>query len=53
MAKNKSTENKALQHRIPKEHRSNPCWIAYMHPYVFVVPDDERPWKLDLDEIIV
>jgi len=51
MAKQKSTENKAVQRNIPKEHGANPCWIAYMHPYVFVVPDDERPWKLDLDEI--
>jgi len=51
MAKKKPSENETVQHNIPKEHRSNPCWIAYMHPYVFVVPDDERPWKLDLDEI--
>lgn len=29
----------------------NPCWLAYIHPYTFVYPDDERVWKLDLSEI--
>jgi len=30
---------------------NNPCWIAYMHPYTFIVPDDEKPWKLEIEEI--
>lgn len=34
-----------------QEESKNPCWIAYMHPYVFVVPDDEKPWKLEIEEI--
>ncbi|CAD0004789.1 hypothetical protein [Flavobacterium chungangense] len=29
----------------------NYCWIAYLHPYTFVTPDDEQPWEVELDEI--
>lgn len=29
----------------------NPCWVAFIHPITFVVPDDEKPWKVKLEEI--
>ncbi|WP_060873450.1 hypothetical protein [Myroides odoratus] len=29
----------------------NPCWVAFLHPFTFVVPDDENPWEVKLEEI--
>lgn len=29
----------------------NQCWIAYLHPYTFVIPDDEKPWEIELEQI--
>ena len=36
--------------RIRKFH-SNPCWLAYIHHYVFIIPDNEEPWEVKLEEI--
>lgn len=36
---------------VPRDEWTNPCWMVYMHPYVFIVPDDEKPWKLEIDDI--
>lgn len=30
---------------------NNPCWVAFIHPMTFVVPDDETPWEVKLDDI--
>ncbi len=29
----------------------NPCWVAFLHPFTFVVPDDEKPWEVKLEDI--
>ncbi len=29
----------------------NTCWVAFLHPFTFVVPDDEKPWKVKLEDI--
>lgn len=29
----------------------NQCWIAYLHPYTFIIPDDEKPWEVELEQI--
>ncbi|MGE8431248.1 hypothetical protein [Chryseobacterium joostei] len=31
--------------------RNNPCWVAFLHPFTFVVPDDEKPWEVKLEDI--
>lgn len=31
--------------------QNNPCWVAFLHPFTFVVPDDEKPWEVRLEEI--
>jgi hypothetical protein len=34
------------------EHiEKNPCWVAFLHPFTFVVPDDEKPWEVKLEDI--
>lgn len=35
-----------------KEHiERSPCWVAFIHPFTFVVPDDEKPWEVKLEDI--
>jgi hypothetical protein len=34
-----------------EESQNNPCWVAFIHPLTFVVPDDEIPWEVKLEEI--
>lgn len=34
-----------------KNSINNPCWVAFIHPMTFVVPNDENPWKVSLDDI--
>jgi hypothetical protein len=29
----------------------NSCWVAYLHPLTFVVPEDENPWEVKLEDI--
>lgn len=29
----------------------NTCWTIYLHPYTFVVPDNEETWEVDLKDI--
>lgn len=29
----------------------NPCWVTYLHPLTFIVPDNEKTWEVPLDEI--
>lgn len=33
------------------ENKRVPCWLTYIHPYTFIVPDGEKPWVITLDEI--
>lgn len=33
------------------KHFSNPCWVSYLSPFTLIVPDDEEPLKVDLNEI--
>ncbi|MEY8758995.1 hypothetical protein [Chryseobacterium tongliaoense] len=33
------------------EYKEIPCWITYIHPYTFIVPDGENPWTIPLKEI--
>lgn len=32
-------------------HFNNSCWVVFLHPITFVVPDDENPWEVKLDDI--
>jgi hypothetical protein len=34
-----------------KDFEANPAWVTYLNPFRFVVPDDEEPWEVTLDEI--
>lgn len=34
-----------------KDSINNPCWVAYIHPFTFIRPDDEKIWKIKLEEI--
>jgi hypothetical protein len=36
---------------IPREHLLDHAWVAYISPFSFVVPDDEEPLEVSLDEI--
>jgi len=29
----------------------NSCWVAFLHPLTFIVPDDEKPWEVKLEDI--
>lgn len=31
------------------DNENNPCWVAFLHPFTFVRPDDEKPWKVKLE----
>lgn len=34
-----------------KYSQNNPCWVAFIHPMTFVVPDDENQWEVKLEDI--
>lgn len=34
-----------------EDSQNNPCWVAFIHPLTFVVPDDETPWEVKLEDI--
>ncbi|OKL41039.1 hypothetical protein [Pontibacter flavimaris] len=34
-----------------EEHFSSPSWVTYLTPFTLIVPDDEEPLKVELDEI--
>ena len=34
-----------------EDSQNNPCWVAFIHPMTFVVPDDENPWEVKLEDI--
>ncbi|MCW3161143.1 hypothetical protein [Chryseobacterium oryctis] len=34
-----------------KDIQNNPCWVAFLHPYTFIIPDDEKPWEISLEQI--
>lgn len=29
----------------------NPCWVIYLHPLTFIIPDGETKWNVSLDDI--
>jgi len=33
------------------KHMGNPGWVAYLSPFTLIIPDNEDPLKVDLDEI--
>lgn len=41
--------NESDLHR--RDWYKNSCWVAFLHPLTFVVPDDEKPWKVKLEDI--
>ncbi|MFP9118134.1 hypothetical protein ACLI08_10135 [Flavobacterium sp. RNTU_13] len=36
---------------MENDFSKNLCWVSYIHPYTFVIPDDEKPWEVPLKEI--
>lgn len=50
-----NAENEDISELLKKpeyfKFHSNPCWIAFIHPYVFVVPNNEKPWEVKLEDI--
>ena len=36
---------------LPQHVVDDPCWVTYLNPFRFVVPDGEEPWMVSLDEI--
>ncbi len=34
-----------------KKHFNNPCWVTYLNPFRIIVPDDEEPLKVELEEV--
>lgn len=36
---------------MKSQYNKIPCWVTYIHPYTFVVPDGEKPWIVTLEEI--
>ena len=36
---------------LEKKVFHNLCWTVYLHPYTFVVPDNEEPWEVNLKDI--
>lgn len=34
-----------------RKHFQNPAWVAYLSPFTLIIPDDEEPLKVDLEEI--
>lgn len=36
---------------IPREHLLNHAWVAYISPFSFVIPDEEEPMAVSLEEI--
>lgn len=44
-----SDKNREVE--IPRERLLDHAWVAYISPFSFVVPDDEKPLEVTLDEI--
>ncbi|MGM8361359.1 hypothetical protein ACSV4D_05515 [Flavobacterium sp. ARAG 55.4] len=34
-----------------EDSQNNPCWVAFIHPMTFIVPNDEIPWEVKLEDI--
>ncbi len=34
-----------------EDRNNNPCWVVFLHPFTFVVPNDENPWEVNLEDI--
>ncbi|RYZ90900.1 MAG: hypothetical protein EOP04_02455 [Proteobacteria bacterium] len=51
LSRNLTEPQLLMEYDVRLQLIQNSCWTVYLHPFTFIVPDNEEVWEVDLNDI--